>query len=120
MESREHSLDSRLRFIINEIECDHSTKLRLPELAAKVELSVRRVEQLFVEETSMTYVAFRRRLRMQLAEKLLSASQKHIKVVTFEVGYKATPFFCREFKKANGCTMTQFRAHCKKLKPALK
>ena len=102
-------MDRRLRLIIDEMSHNHSTKLRLPDLAAKVDLSVRRLEQLFVEETGMTYVAFRRQLRMQLAEKLLRSSGKPVNEVTSAVGYKASAYFCREFKKANRCTTTQFR-----------
>ena len=87
-------MDRRLRLIIDELSHNHSTKLRLPELAAKVDLSVRRLEQLFVEETGMTYVAFRRQLRMQLAEKLLRRSGKPVNEVTAAVGYRAAAYFC--------------------------
>ena len=102
-------MDHRLETVIHEISQNHSTKLRLPELAAMVELSVRRLEQLFQEETGMTYIAYRRRLRMQLAEKLLKNSGREVKEITSKIGYKASPYFCREFKKANGCTTTNFR-----------
>ena len=102
-------MDHRLRLIIDELAHNHSTKLRLPELAGKVNLSVRRLEQLFVEETRMTYVAFRRQLRMLLAERLLKRSGKPVNEVTSAVGYKAAAYFCREFKKNHGCTAMAFR-----------
>jgi len=102
-------LDNRLQFVIDEITHNHSTKLRLPELAAKVDLSVRRLEQLFLEETGMTYVAFSRQLRMRLAENLLKDSQKSVSEVTAAIGYKATAYFCREFRKGHGCRATAFR-----------
>jgi transcriptional regulator GlxA family with amidase domain len=95
--------------VIDEITGTHSTRLRLPELAAGVGLSVRRLEQLFIEETGLTYIAFRRGLRMRYAEKLLRDSAAEVRKVTAAVGYKATPYFCREFKKTKGCTATEFR-----------
>jgi len=103
------TLDHRIRLIIDELAHNHSTKLRLPELAVRVNLSVRRVEQLFVEETGITYVAFRRRLRMRVAEGLLEHSTQEVKDVTEAIGYKAAAFFCREFKKNHGCTALTFR-----------
>ena len=102
-------MDPRLRAAIDEITRTHSTKLLLPEVAARVGLSVRRLQQLFVEETGMTYIAYRRRLRMQLAEKLLKNTGKEVRDVTSAVGYKASAYFCREFKKAQGSTSTRFR-----------
>jgi AraC-like DNA-binding protein len=79
-----------------------------------VNLSVRRLEQLFREETGLTYIAFRRRVRMKLAEKLLRSSSKPINEVTSMVGYKAAEYFCREFKKTRGCTATRFRRNVAK------
>jgi len=102
-------LDHRLKIVIDEITQNHSTKLRLPELASKGGLSIRRLEQLFVEETGMTYVAFRRQIRMRLAESLLCASKKSVKEISTALGYRATEFFCREFKKYHGCTAMAFR-----------
>jgi two-component system, response regulator YesN len=57
----------------------------------------------------MNYVQFRRQLRVKLAEKLLKRSSKSVNEVTASIGYKASAYFCREFRKKNGCTTTQFR-----------
>jgi len=111
-------LDRRLQLIISEITQNHSTRLHMPELAAKVNLTVRRVEQLFKEGTGMTCVAFRRRLRMRLAEKLLVKSRKPVDEITSAIGYKAAAHFCRAFKKFNGCTATRFRRRSSRTKRA--
>ena len=108
-------MDPRLRAAIDEITRNHSTKLLLPEVAARVGLSVRRLQQLFIEETGLTYIAYRRRLRMQLAETLVKRSGKEVREITSEVGYKASAYFCREFKKARGCTTSRFRERVGKI-----
>ena len=102
-------LDSRLKSVIAEISENHSTKLCLPDLAAHAGLSIRRLEQLFVEETGMTYIGYRRSLRMKLARRLLLRSRKSVGKVTSVVGYRAAAYFCREFKKLHGCTTSRFR-----------
>jgi LacI family transcriptional regulator len=89
-----------------------STKLRLPQLAAKVDMSVRRLEQLFVEEIGMTYVAFSRQIKMDHARRLLISSSKSINEISSSIGY-ATAYFCREFRKVNGCTAVEFRQHAR-------
>jgi len=101
--------DRRLQAAIDEITRNQSAKLLLPEVAKRVGLSARRLQQLFVEETGMTYIAYRMQLRMQLAEKLVRESEKEVREITSAVGYKAPAYFCREFKKAKGGTTTQFR-----------
>ena len=110
-------MDRRLQAAIDEIVRNYSTKLRLPELASNVGLSVRRLEQLFVEGTGMTYIAYRRQVRMQHAELLLRKSERLVNEVTSAVGYKAAPFFCREFKKHRGCTAMEFRKRNSSLAP---
>jgi len=103
------TMDRRVWEAIAVLRAGRGLSLRLPELSKAVGLRVRRVEQLFITQTGMTFVRFRREFRMHLARELLAQSSKSVKEIAATVGYGAVEVFCRDFRKYNGCTAMQFR-----------
>jgi len=102
-------MDHRLEQIIKKLSDNPHRRFRLSALAKEVGLTERRVEQLFKAEMGTTFVAFYRALRMRWARKLLRDTAKPVKEVASDLGYRAVEVFCREFKRAHGCTAGEFR-----------
>ena len=102
-------MDHRLEQIIKKLSDNPHRRFRLSALAREVRLTERRVEQLFKTEMGTTFVAYYRWLRMRCARKLLRDTGKPIKEVASDLGYRAVEVFCRDFKRAHGCTAGEFR-----------
>ena len=104
-------MDTRMAQTIRRLSVNSNQRLRLSVLSKEVNLSDRRLEQLFKAQTGMTLVAFYRDCRMRSARKLLTANFHSIKEIASELGYEAVAVFCRDFKRTTGCTATEFRLH---------
>ena len=102
-------MDHRLDRIIKRVSANPTQKFHLSNLAKEVGLTERRVEQLFKAEMGTTFVAYYRALRMKWARTLLRDTAKPIKEVASDLGYRAVEVFCRDFKRAHGCTAGEFR-----------
>ena len=83
---------------------------RLSVLAREAHVSVRWIQSLFRADMGTTFAAFRREQRMRGARSLLTNPRKSVKEIAFALGYGAVEVFCREFKRVNGCTPTDFRS----------
>ena len=108
-------MDRRVAHTIEKLAKSSSPKVLLPTLAKEVNLSPRRLESLFKSQTGMTFVAFRRELRMGRARELLAETFKSIKEIAADLGYNAVEVFCRDFKRIHACTATEFRASSEKV-----
>ena len=102
-------MDHRLEQIIKKLSDNPHRRFRLSALAREVRLTERRVEQLFKPEMGTTFVAHYRALRMKWARTLLRDTTKPIKETASDLGYRAVEVFCRDFKRAHGCTAGEFR-----------
>jgi AraC-like DNA-binding protein len=102
-------MDHRLAQIIKRLSDNPNRRFRLSALAKEVRLTERRVEQLFKAEMGTTFVAYYRALRMRLARRLLRDTSQPVKAIAADLGYGAVEVFCREFKRAHGCTAGEFR-----------
>lgn len=83
--------------------------LRLEDFAAEAGLSVSHFSELFRSQTGQSPMAFFIHLRMRLACRLLDLSDKPVKVVAIETGYRDPYYFSRVFKKAMGLSPEKYR-----------
>jgi transcriptional regulator GlxA family with amidase domain len=86
-----------------------ATRLSIKTVSASVNLSPRRLGQLFKQETGMSPSRYLKTLRMARAEFLLRTSFLTIKEVTFQSGMTDVSHFVRDFKKRHRMTPTEFR-----------
>lgn len=71
----------------------------LEEIASKSALAPNYFHRLFKKNFGITPLNYMLRLRMELAIRLLTTTDKNIKQVAFETGYKNEFYFYRQFKK---------------------
>jgi len=91
------------------IEHNFDKRLRLEEAAKAVNTSVRYFCKVFKKSTSMTFVDYLTRLRIEKSKNLLLNPNKRISEIAYEVGFESLTQFNRSFKKLSGQTPTQYR-----------
>jgi two-component system response regulator YesN len=89
---------------------DHlSRDFSLEEVADYIGLNASYFSQLFKQSTGETFAQYRIRRRIERAKQLLAVPHRKITDVSFEVGYADHPHFTKTFKKATGCTPSEYR-----------
>ena len=91
------------------IEENYDQRLSLEEAAKSVNTSVRYFCKVFKKSTSMTFVDYLTRLRIEKSKNLLLNPNKRISEIAFEVGFESLTQFNRSFKKLAGQTPTEYR-----------
>ena len=95
-------MDPRVQQTINRMEGDLHRRLRVPELAAAVGLSVTQLTRLFRVETGATPGAFLHELRMNRARILVEQTTLPIVEIMARVGISDRSHFARDFRRAHG------------------
>lgn len=109
MEPRKKSWRSSLESIFEYMQDHLDEPLRLDDFAREAGLSVSHFSELFRAQTGQSPMAYFIHLRMRLACRLLDLSQKPIKVVAIETGYRDPYYFSRVFKKSMGISPEKYR-----------
>ena len=86
-----------------------NTPLRLEDFARKSGLSVSHFSEIFRTQTGQSPMVYFIHLRMRLACRLLDLSNKPIKTVAIETGYRDPYYFSRVFKKSMGISPEKYR-----------
>lgn len=108
-EQRKKDWRSDLESIFEFMHAHLNEPLRLEDFAREAGLSVSHFSELFRSQTGQSPMAYFIHLRMRLACRLLDLSNKPIKVVAIETGYKDPYYFSRVFKKAMGQSPEKYR-----------
>ncbi|TNJ67239.1 helix-turn-helix domain-containing protein [Paenibacillus hemerocallicola] len=103
---RHEVVDSMLAFIRQHY---GRSDLSLNLLADQFKQSVYHLSRIFKEQTGGNFIDYVLRLRVEKAKELLLASDKKVRDVAEEVGYRNLNSFVRIFKKTTGFTPTEFR-----------
>ncbi len=102
--------DPRVKTAISMMRRLSDTQLSIRAVCERVNLSPRRLGQLFKKEIGIAPGRYLRIVRMEKAESLLQTSFLTIKEITFQSGMTDVSHFVRNFKKRYGMTPTEFRA----------
>ena len=94
---------------ISYINGNYVKDLRVPDLAKMENLSVSRYNTLFKQVTGISPVEYIKKMRLNSACELLSATDLPIKTVSSMVGYTDSHFFSRIFKKSLGVSPAFYR-----------
>lgn len=79
------------------------------ELAAKMNMSIRHLNAMFKDQYQMTPMQYLTEVRIGVAKKLLTETDKDIASICFEIGYESLPTFYRTFKNVVHLSPNQYR-----------
>lgn len=89
---------------------DHSTEeLSLGEVARVVNVSAKHFSELFKQATSIAFVEYVGRVRVEKAKHLLGDPDRRVSEIAFEVGFQSLSQFNRSFLKFTGQSPTDYR-----------
>lgn len=91
------------------IQADLSNKLALRRVAERVNLSSSRLRHVFKAETGLTPAQYVKFLRMKLAQELAANTFLSVKEIISQLGVSDESHFLRDFKRAFGVTISQYR-----------
>jgi AraC-like DNA-binding protein len=87
----------------------HEIQFSLQQVADIFDISPNYLSRLFKRETGYTFVDYVSMLRMDKVKELLFKTDKRVKEIVFEVGYRDASSFLRKFKTTEGITPGQYR-----------
>ena len=102
-------MDWRVQLILTLIEDDVRRTPSLTDLASELHLSNSRLSHLFKAETGCSLTQYLRLLRVRKARVLLENTFLSVKETMIAVGITDPSHFVRDFKRASGCTPSQYR-----------
>lgn len=100
----------RLEHTLEYMQAHVRENLRLQDFARAAGLSVSHFSEMFRAQTGQSPMAYFIHLRVRLACRMLDLTDKPVKAVASEVGYKDPYYFSRVFKRAMGIAPDKYRA----------
>jgi AraC family transcriptional regulator of arabinose operon len=102
-------MDPRVGTVLELIDRNLRSPLRVTVLAAAVELSASRLEHLFRVQTNMSIRAYVARRRLRMAARMLRRSHERVSSIAFAVGFNDVSNFNHAFKRAFGVSPLRYR-----------
>lgn len=109
MEPRSGKRRSSLESVVEYMQLNLDSPLRLQDFAQEAGMSVSHFSEIFRAQTGQSPVAYFIQLRMRLACRLLDLSVKPIKTIALETGYRDPYYFSRVFKNSMGIAPGKYR-----------
>ena len=99
----------RIRKVIGIIDEKYNKNICLNEVCKECSLSKSRFCELFRQETHQSFKKYLKKLRIKKAKEFIVDETLNIKQISYMVGYRSLPSFCRDFKKEIGLTPSEYR-----------
>jgi two-component system response regulator YesN len=107
-ERRENNI-SRIVFLARTyIDSNYMKDISLEDVSREVSISPQYFSRLFKEQTGSNFIEYLTQVRINRSKELLKSTNKTVKEVCFEVGYKDPNYFSRLFKKTVGISPTEY------------
>ena len=103
------NIDPRIRFVSYHIISNPTEDYTPEKMANMVGLSKQRFSSLFKKNMGKPPMEYLREIRLTTAARFLLTGNKSISDVAYDVGYKDSNYFIREFKSAFGVTPSKYR-----------
>jgi AraC-like DNA-binding protein/mannose-6-phosphate isomerase-like protein (cupin superfamily) len=100
----------RIGDVIGTLEKDYSQDLTLADLQDIAHMSRSNLMRVFRKATGQTPIDYLIRLRIQRAMEMLRQSDSSVTEIAFEVGFKDSNYFSRQFRRIEGCSPSEYRA----------
>lgn len=98
-----------VRAILGYIEASLPRTIALSDISAVFFMSEGHLCRLFRQEMGMSIMAYVKRMRMQMAARLLRDSSESISAIAARVGVSDPNYFCRAFRSVMGCAPSEYR-----------
>lgn len=103
---KQEMLNKVIKYIWNNA---HKNQLTLRDVARDNGISYCYLSHLFKSELQITFVEYRKNVKMHIAAKLLKDCRLTIDQISQACGFDDSSYFCKSFKKTYGCTAGSFR-----------
>jgi len=103
--------DERITQVQDWIDGHFQQSILIIDLANMFNFSERNLKRRFSQATGISINKYIQEVRIDKAKKLLLATEKSIKDISFEVGYENDSFFSRLFKTKTGMTPSKWRTN---------
>ena len=104
-----NSQGSTVRAILGYIDASLPGPISLADLSAAFFMSEGHLCRLFRREMGMSILNYVKRMRMQMAARMLDDSSEPVAVIAARVGVSDPNYFCRMFKSVLGATPSEYR-----------
>lgn len=91
------------------IRTNYTKPITLAALAENCGISKQYAMRLFKKHYNTTVTQYINRFKLDKAKRMLKYTTLNIDEISFSLGYSATYYFCRLFKRYFGCTPTEYR-----------
>lgn len=108
--NHDDSLDLRIRRVIETMQANLGSSLKVAELAREANLSSSHLAAVFKRRTGFTVLDFFIRLKIQRACFLLDTTDQSVKTIAADLGFDDPLYFSRCFRRVHDSSPTQYRA----------
>jgi len=101
--------DERVGAIIHYLKSNYHKQLALKQFTGPLELSERRLRELFKETTGLQFSEYLNRYRVSLAERFIKENHSDLTTIAFKLGFESLSYFNRIFKKYHHKSPSYYR-----------
>ena len=112
MQTVDEAAQKRVQLMMQYIHENYNHEMSLDEIASHIGISKSTALNLFQRFLHTTPVSYLIGYRLQVASWLLKNTNKKVKTIAYESGFRNVDYFCRLFKKRYHLTPSEYRCAC--------